>query len=63
MGMVSTGDFVVDKLEKRVLEKGLLLEFRKDSERSSLAVAQRPDGKKNWMVIDQNGVTSSIKPQ
>ncbi|RVW33818.1 Ribonuclease II, chloroplastic/mitochondrial [Vitis vinifera] len=28
-----------------------------------LAVAQKADGKKNWMVFDQNGVTSSIKPQ
>ncbi|KAI5383836.1 hypothetical protein KIW84_070989 [Lathyrus oleraceus] len=27
------------------------------------AVCSRPDGKKNWMVLDQNGVTSSIKRQ
>ncbi|KAM7265767.1 hypothetical protein ACFE04_003450 [Oxalis oulophora] len=49
--------------DKRVLEKGLLIEFKKDSDRALLAVAQRPDGKKNWMVYDQNGVSSSIKPQ
>ncbi|KAI4356482.1 hypothetical protein L6164_000504 [Bauhinia variegata] len=52
-----------DKLLNRSLQKGLLLEFKKDSDRMLLAVAQRPDGKKNWMVSDQNGVTSSIKPQ
>lgn len=62
-GMMSSGELVVDKLEKRILHKGLLLEFRKDSERLLLAVAQKPDGKKNWMVIDQNGATCSIKPQ
>ncbi|XP_058764089.1 ribonuclease II, chloroplastic/mitochondrial-like [Vicia villosa] len=54
---------IEDRLVSRSLEKGLLLEFKKDSERILLAVAQRPDGKKNWMVIDQNGVTSSIKKQ
>ncbi|KAF5195406.1 Ribonuclease ii protein [Thalictrum thalictroides] len=63
MGLASTGELVIDKVEKRVLQKGLLLEFRKDAERKLLAVAQKPDGKKNWMVIDQNGVSSSIKPQ
>lgn len=42
-----------DKLVNQPLEKGLLLEFKKDSERILLAVAQRPDGKKNWMVHDQ----------
>nr|XP_004506585.1 ribonuclease II, chloroplastic/mitochondrial [Cicer arietinum] len=56
-------ELVEDRLVKRSLQKGLLLEFKKDSERILLAVAQRPDGKKNWMVSDQNGVTSSIKPQ
>ncbi|OVA16519.1 Ribonuclease II/R [Macleaya cordata] len=63
MGVIGCGELLVDKLEKRVLQKGLLVEFRKDSERILLAVAQKPDGKKNWMVTDQNGVTSSIKPQ
>ncbi|KAK1320987.1 hypothetical protein QJS10_CPA03g01645 [Acorus calamus] len=46
-----------------ILQKGTLLEFCKDSERTLLAVAQKPDGKRNWMVSDQNGITSSIKPQ
>uniref|UniRef100_A0A1D1ZIP0 Putative ribonuclease sll1290 n=1 Tax=Anthurium amnicola TaxID=1678845 RepID=A0A1D1ZIP0_9ARAE len=54
---------VEDKLDKQVLQKGILLEFQKDTERILLAVAQKPDGKKNWMVYDQNGVTASIKPQ
>ncbi|CAA6659506.1 unnamed protein product [Spirodela intermedia] len=56
-------ELMEDKLDKQVLQKGMLLEFRKDSERVLLAVAQKPDGKKNWMVYDQNGVISSIKPQ
>lgn len=63
MGLTSSGQLLEDKLKNQVLQKGLLLEFRKDSERVLLAVAQKADGKKNWMVFDQNGVTSSIKPQ
>ncbi|KAK7390540.1 hypothetical protein VNO78_25848 [Psophocarpus tetragonolobus] len=62
MGLLNE-ELVEDRLVSRSLQKGLLLEFKKDSERVLLAVAQRPDGKKNWMVSDQNGVTSSIKPQ
>ncbi|XP_060674261.1 ribonuclease II, chloroplastic/mitochondrial isoform X2 [Ziziphus jujuba] len=58
-----TKEILEDKLVNRTLQEGLLLEFKKDSDRVLLAVAQRPDGKKNWMVSDQNGVTSSIKPQ
>lgn len=46
-------ELIEDRLVSRSLEKGLLLEFKKDSDRILLAVAQRPDGKKNWMVIDQ----------
>ncbi|XP_068643326.1 ribonuclease II, chloroplastic/mitochondrial [Aristolochia californica] len=63
MALIGSQELVEDKLEKWVLRKGLLLEFQKDSERVLLAVAQKPDGKKNWMVFDQNGTTSSIKPQ
>ncbi|KAG6643190.1 hypothetical protein CIPAW_09G193400 [Carya illinoinensis] len=63
VGLTSSGKLLEDKLVNRAMEKGLLLEFKKDSDRVLLAVAQRPDGKKNWMVYDQNGVTSSIKPQ
>ncbi|KAK3445245.1 hypothetical protein EUGRSUZ_A01270 [Eucalyptus grandis] len=63
MALTSSGELLEDKLVNRALQKGLLLEFKKDSEKVLLAVTQRPDGKKNWMVSDQNGVTSSIKPQ
>ncbi|KAJ6699583.1 RIBONUCLEASE [Salix purpurea] len=57
------GEVLDDKPVNQAVEKGLLVEFKKDSERVLLAVVQRRDGKKNWMVYDQNGVTSSIKPQ
>lgn len=50
---IATGDALEDRLEKRTLQKGLLLEFKKESDRVLLAVAQKPDGKKNWMVSDQ----------
>ena len=55
MGLVGmgSGELTEDKLMNQTLEKGRLLEFKKDSERVLLAVAQRPDGKKNWMVFDQ----------
>ncbi|KAI4354501.1 hypothetical protein L6164_003355 [Bauhinia variegata] len=62
-GLMSGEELLEDKLVSRSLQKGLLLEFKKDSDRVLLGIAQRPDGKKNWMVSDQNGVTSSIKPQ
>lgn len=64
MGLVGvgSGELTEDKLMNRTLEKGLLLEFKKDSERVLLAVAQRPDGKKNWMVFDQVVVKISNAP-
>ncbi|KNA06496.1 hypothetical protein SOVF_180210 [Spinacia oleracea] len=61
--LTSSGELLKDKLEKQGLRVGLLLEFKKDSERVLLAVSQKRDGKKNWMVSDQNGTTCSIKPQ
>lgn len=61
--LTSSGELLEDKLVNQEVQKGLLLEFKKDSDRIVLAVAQRPDGKKNWMVFDQNGSTCSIKPQ
>lgn len=63
LGFLNNKEPIQNQLEKQTLEKGLLLEFRKDAERLLLAVAQKPDGKKNWMVCDQNGVVCSIKPQ
>lgn len=63
IGLQSTKELPDNKIDKRTLQKGSLLEFQKDSQRSLLAVVERPDGKKNWMVTDQNGILSSIKPQ
>lgn len=53
MALTSSGELLEDKLVNRALQKGLLLEFKKESEKVLLAVTQRPDGKKNWMVSDQ----------
>lgn len=44
------------------MEKGTLLEFRLHGERK-LAVAERPDGKKNWIALDEFGQKNSIRPQ
>ncbi|PKA51958.1 Ribonuclease II, chloroplastic/mitochondrial [Apostasia shenzhenica] len=59
----SSEELLEVKQGRIALQKGYLLEFKKDSQKLFLAVAQKPDGKKNWMVCDQNGITSSIKPQ
>jgi exoribonuclease-2 len=44
------------------MDKGTLLEFRLHGDRR-LAVADRPDGKKNWIVIDESGQSHSIPPR
>ncbi|WP_449416202.1 ribonuclease catalytic domain-containing protein [Phormidium nigroviride] len=44
------------------MEKGTLIEFRLHGERR-LAVADRPDGKKNWVVVDENSQSHSIPPK
>lgn len=44
------------------MEKGTLVEFRVQGERR-LAVADRPEGKKNWIFIDERGQSHSLKPQ
>jgi exoribonuclease II len=44
------------------VEKGTLVEFRLHGDRR-LAVADRPDGKKNWVVIDAMGQSHSIPPR
>ncbi|MEZ2231930.1 ribonuclease catalytic domain-containing protein [Microcoleus sp.] len=44
------------------MEKGTLVEFRLHGDRR-LAVADRPDGKKNWVVVDENGQPHSIPPK
>ena len=53
LGLGTSDQLIESKPGKKTLEKGLLLEFKKDSERVLLAVVQKPDGKKNWMVSDQ----------
>lgn len=44
------------------MEKGKLIEFRNQGERR-LAVVDRPEGKKDWIVIDQGGQAHKLRPQ
>ncbi len=44
------------------MEKGKLVEFRLQGERR-LAVVDRPEGKKDWIVVDQGGQPHKIRPQ
>jgi exoribonuclease II len=44
------------------VEKGTLIEFRVQGE-PRLAVVERPEGKKDWIVIDSEGQTHKIRPQ
>jgi exoribonuclease II len=44
------------------VEQGKLIEFRMQGERR-LAVAERPEGKKDWIVIDAGGQSHKIRPQ
>ena len=44
------------------MEKGTLIEFRLQGERR-LAVAERPEGKKDWIVVDEKGQSHKIRPQ
>ena len=44
------------------MEKGKLVEFKVQGERR-LAVADRPEGKKDWIVIDAGGQSHKIRPQ
>ncbi len=44
------------------MEKGQLVEFRLQGERR-LAVIDRPEGKKDWIVIDERGHPHKIRPQ
>jgi exoribonuclease-2 len=44
------------------VEKGKLIEFRVQGERR-LAVADRPEGKKDWIVIDREGQAHKVRPQ
>jgi len=44
------------------VDKGTLIEFRVQGERH-LAVAERPEGKKNWIFTDERGQSHSLRPQ
>lgn len=44
------------------MEKGTLIEFRLHGERR-LAVADRPEGKKHWIVIDEQGNAHTVHPR
>ncbi len=52
------------------MEKGTLVEFRPQSDSSSdrlrqrhLAVADRPEGKKHWVVLDERGQAHTLHPR
>jgi exoribonuclease-2 len=44
------------------VEKGTLIEFRLQGNRH-LAVAERPEGKKNWIVVDERGQSHTLHPR
>ncbi|MGQ4649027.1 RNB domain-containing ribonuclease [Lyngbya aestuarii] len=44
------------------MEKGTLIEFRLHGERR-LATAERPEGKKLWIVVDERTQTHKLRPQ
>lgn len=44
------------------MEKGTLIEFKAQGERR-LAVAERPEGKKHWIVVDQWGQSHTLHPR
>ena len=44
------------------MEKGKLIEFRINGERR-LAVVDRPEGKKDWIVIDSEGSSYKLRQQ
>lgn len=44
------------------MEKGTLVEFRLNGDRR-LAVADRPEGKKHWIVIDERGQAQTLHPR
>lgn len=44
------------------MEKGTLVEFRLHSDRR-LAVLERPEGKKHWIVVDERGQSHTLHPR
>jgi len=47
---------------KKPVEKGTLVEFKVNGQ-LRLGVAERPEGKKNWVVIDGNGQSHTLHPR
>ncbi len=45
------------------MEKGRLVEFKLKGGDPHLAVAERPEGKKNWVLVDQRGQSYTIHPR
>ncbi|KAL3692670.1 hypothetical protein R1sor_006321 [Riccia sorocarpa] len=54
---------VLTSQAEAAIKKGALLEFERESGKIILAVAQKPDGKKNWIAVDQAGNSYSVRPQ
>ncbi len=50
------------KIIEKLVEKGNLIEIRINGE-PRLAVVDRPDGKKDWVIVDEVGQSHKIKPQ
>jgi exoribonuclease-2 len=44
------------------MEKGTLVEFRLNGDRR-LAVVERPEGKKHWIVVDERGQSHTLHPR
>lgn len=51
----------MERIAKRV-EKGTIIEFRLQGERR-IAICDRPEGKKHWVVIDERGQSHTIHPR
>jgi exoribonuclease-2 len=45
------------------VEKGTLIEFRLQTGERRLAAADRPEGKKHWIVIDERGQPHTLHPR
>jgi exoribonuclease-2 len=52
----------ITRTEDTPMEKGTLVEFRVNGDRR-LAVADRPEGKKHWIVTDERGQNHTLHPR
>ncbi len=53
---------IVNFKNTKLVEKGELIEFRIQGERR-LAVTERPEGKKDWIAVDEKGQSHKLRPQ